>query len=755
MTGPPSGPSRVCFGEFAADLRTRELFREGQRVVLPNQSFLALAALLERPGELVTRDELRARLWPDGRVVEFEQGLNAVINRLRDALGDSAAQPRFVETLPRRGYRFIAAVGPAQAVGAPEADVVMAPAPPAPAPPAPAPTAPAPTAPVRLYGLALLLAILVAAITLVSINQRNAGAFANPTLQRLTSTVGREVSPSFAPDGHSFVFGWNGGGVAPDHIGSGDGGGPGGVGDLNSASGNFDLFIKRLDSERLVQLTHTPAVAISPAWAPSGGQIVFARVTAEESGIYSIPATGGTERLLTQASFLDESFMQLSWSPDGHSLAYAALNTGSSSYIHVLTVDGLSKRVIRHPSGCADAGIPSYSPDGHQLAFVCTASLAVYSVYVTDASADNTRLLASLQGNARGLTWSADGRDLIVANDAGDGSALWLLTMNGKLSRVPGSEEALGPGLARTPTATTVTSATASSATAPGNIASAPENIAFVREQRRFELWRIDLTSPADQGSALAPASRSQLVPQYAPDGQHVVFQSDRSGSPEIWLADGDGRNPVQLTAFKGPLTGGPAWCSDSRRIAFDSRASGTSRIYLMDVPDGPSHPLATSQSNLSLPVWSQDCQWIFASDGRTTLYRVPAAGGAAEQFSRKRAYRAQVSGNKVVFNVASPAGIDLWERSVPEGEERPLEGMPRLRYSDDWFVTGAGIYYTHEGTVSSYDFVTHRTKVLRSLTGAPAELGGLGMTVSPDGHWLVYTRGADSQGDIMMITGH
>jgi Tol biopolymer transport system component len=163
-------------------------------------------------------------------------------------------------------------------------------------------------------------------------------------------------------------------------------------------------------------------------------------------------------------------------------------------------------------------------------------------------------------------------------------------------------------------------------------------------------------------------------------------------------MADNDGRNPVQLTAFKGPLTGDPSWCSDKHRIAFDSRASGTSRIYLMDIPDGPSHPLATTQSNLSLPVWSQDCQWIIASDGRTTLYRVPAAGGAAERFSPKRAYRAEVSGDKVIFNVASPAGIDLWERPVTEGEERPLEGMPQLRYSDDWVVTRTGIYYTMKG---------------------------------------------------------
>jgi len=597
------------------------------------------------------------------------------------------------------------------------------------APPAGYPTvAGAAAVPVRLYGLAVLLVILVIMVTLVGNGPRDADAFANPTVQRLTSTIGREVSPSFAPDGHSFVFGWNGGG-----------------------EGGFDLYIKKLDSERLLRLTHAPAVAISPAWEPAGGRIAFARVTADESGIYSIPATGGTERLLAQASFLNESFMQLSWSPDGSLLAYSALDTGSSSYIHVLTLDGLSKRVIRLPPGCIDAGIPSFSPDGHQLAFVCNASLAVYSVYVTDTFADRPRLLASLQGNARGLTWQADGKSLIVANDASDGSALWLLSLSGQLTRVPGSEEALGPGLARISSAGVPGSLRTSMIGWPRADAGAA---AFVREQQRFELWRIDLTLPADEGSALAAASRSQLVPQYSPDGAHVVFQSDRSGSPEIWMADGDGRNPVQLTAFKGPLTGGPSWCSDGRRIAFDSRASGISRIYIMDIPDGPSHPLATSQSNLSLPVWSQDCQWIFASDGRTTLYRVPASGGIAERLSRKLAYRAEVSGDRIIFNVASPAGIDLWERSVPGGEERPLEGMPRLRYSDDWFVSRAGIYYTHEGIVRLYDFVTHRTKVVTSLTGAPAALGGLGMTVSPDGHWLVYTRSADWQGDIMMIRG-
>src|SRR5882757_6839174 len=89
---------RIRFGAFEADPRSGELFKDGQRVPLPNQSFLALSALRERPGQLVSREELRGRLWPDNRVVEFEQGLNAIINRLREALRDSAGNAQFIET---------------------------------------------------------------------------------------------------------------------------------------------------------------------------------------------------------------------------------------------------------------------------------------------------------------------------------------------------------------------------------------------------------------------------------------------------------------------------------------------------------------------------------------------------------------------------------------------------------------------------------------------------------------------------------
>jgi len=108
---PPGAAGRLIrFGIFEADLSTGELRKNGAKVRLQEQPFQVLAALLERPGEVVTREDLRARIWSEDTFVDFDHSLNTAMNKLRDALDDSAANPRFVETLARRGYRFIAPV---------------------------------------------------------------------------------------------------------------------------------------------------------------------------------------------------------------------------------------------------------------------------------------------------------------------------------------------------------------------------------------------------------------------------------------------------------------------------------------------------------------------------------------------------------------------------------------------------------------------------------------------------------------------
>jgi len=100
----------LLFGPFEAHLETQELKRQGIRLRLPRQSFQVLGLLLERPGQLVTREELQEVLWPSDTFVDFEKGINAAINRLREAIGDSVENPRYIETLSRRGYRFIGAL---------------------------------------------------------------------------------------------------------------------------------------------------------------------------------------------------------------------------------------------------------------------------------------------------------------------------------------------------------------------------------------------------------------------------------------------------------------------------------------------------------------------------------------------------------------------------------------------------------------------------------------------------------------------
>ena len=118
----PEPARRYRFGAFEADAGTGELRRKGLLIRLNGQPFQLLILLIERQGQLLTRDEIARELWPDGTVVDFEHGVNSAVNRIREALGDSAADSRFVQTLARRGYRFVAPVeqvNPSQAPAEP------------------------------------------------------------------------------------------------------------------------------------------------------------------------------------------------------------------------------------------------------------------------------------------------------------------------------------------------------------------------------------------------------------------------------------------------------------------------------------------------------------------------------------------------------------------------------------------------------------------------------------------------------------
>src|SRR5262252_5749275 len=110
MPDPLASADVARFGTFRVDFRAGELLKNGRKIRLQDQPLQVLALLIEKPGEVVTREQLQQKLWPDDTFVDFDHGLNNAVNRLREALNDSPESPRLIETLPRRGYRFIGAV---------------------------------------------------------------------------------------------------------------------------------------------------------------------------------------------------------------------------------------------------------------------------------------------------------------------------------------------------------------------------------------------------------------------------------------------------------------------------------------------------------------------------------------------------------------------------------------------------------------------------------------------------------------------
>lgn len=256
--------SIIRFGVFELDVQAGVLRKSGIRIKLQDQPLQILRMLLEQPGDVLTREELRKRLWPDGTFVDFDHSLNASMNKLRDALGDAASNPRFVETVPRRGYRFIAPVERIQS-----------------AKPALVPVS-EPESPLRRtlrnrVAVAVGLAVLVMAGATVAIRWPiSRGREPIPAVIPLTSSPGMELQPTFSPDGNYVAYT----------------GGP----------ANLDVYIKQIGSETVRRLTSHPAPDVSPKWSPDGLHVAFARRFGQEPEqltLLIIPALGGAERKVT------------------------------------------------------------------------------------------------------------------------------------------------------------------------------------------------------------------------------------------------------------------------------------------------------------------------------------------------------------------------------------------------------------------------------------------------------------------------
>jgi Tol biopolymer transport system component/DNA-binding winged helix-turn-helix (wHTH) protein len=702
---------RIRFGEFEADLHSHELFRAGRRLRLPGQSFLILTALLERPGELVLREELRKRLWPKETFVDYEQALNAAVNRLREALRDSAERPTYVETVPRRGYRFIGRVD-SQPGSASTSTEISPPAEPPSSTNISQPVQPAaPRRSAARYLWLIIPPLLVAGA--FALRTSNVASPA-PQLTPLTSLPAQESAPAFSPDGNQFAFAWSG---------------------ERGESTGLDLYVKAVNGERTLRLTEQPAQWIASAWSRDGKQIAFARSATEHGGVFVISPLGGPERRVAAASILPSYLTQLSWSADDKYLLYSGIGPNGSQAVFRLSFESLRSEPAFSQLACWDSGSAVYSPTGDEIAFVCTTSIAVYGIYLARGIDNEPRRLIEVHGYPRGLSWSADGKYVVFANDAGDGGGLWRVDQSGTLERIPFGEEAASPA-----------------------IDMKNERIAYVRTHEHMDIWRADLHSDSIDKTPerFIASTRTQMLPQYSPDGTRIAFQSNRSGSTEIWIADADGKNALRITSFNGPLTGAPTWCSDRKHLAFDSRASGASAIYVVDIEERMPKRIESSVDNLALPAWTSDCKWLIASNGNNKAYVIPANGGQARILTKRSSYYALMRGERVVFNVKGVNDVTLWEKRLDEEAEQRVHAIPELTYTDSWTATDRGLYFTESKdprTILFYDFSTEQTRPIAHLPRAPAAFGGLGLAVSPDDRYLLYSVSDPQESDIMLLT--
>jgi eukaryotic-like serine/threonine-protein kinase len=393
----------VQFGAFEVRLDTGELRKSGIRINLQGKPFQILQALLERPGEVVTREELQNRLWPGDSMVDFESGLNTAANRLRLALGDSAENPRFVETVARIGYRFVAAVTelPQQAEASAIADASSTAESPA---ALPAASIIAPTRPARLrMGLLLGAALLVT--TIVALALWSAHQPVQPSFQQVTFRSGVLASARFGPDGETILYSANW-----------------------DASGNRLYLANTVSPEsrtlgfrfaKLASVSSSAELAlISPDYA------------SKDSMLSRVPLNGGSP-LAVAAGIAGAD-----WSNDGKSLAVFRLGRRES-----VIEFPLGKVVYRTAGGISDLRM---SPKGNQIAFLEHPLRGDDGgvVKLID-SRGIARELSSGWASVGGLAWPPSGREIwFTAGKTGIRRAVYAVTQSGALRRiasVPGS----------------------------------------------------------------------------------------------------------------------------------------------------------------------------------------------------------------------------------------------------------------------------------------------------------------------------
>jgi Tol biopolymer transport system component/DNA-binding winged helix-turn-helix (wHTH) protein len=590
-------PEVVRFATYEVYPRSGEIRKAGAKLKLSEQPFQLLLALLEKPGEVVTREELQKRLWPD-TFVDVEHGLSAAVNKIREVLGDSAENPRFVETLPRRGYRFVAPLidfRTPKPTTEPEAHNPQTDSPDA----SPAKSA---TSSYLILVVAALLLLVAAASWFISRSRTNR-ANRNPlgrTLTRVTFQPGLQTNSTWSPDGHSIAY-------ASIH------------------DGKSDIWIQSLTGGDPVQLTHGPSNNWQPDWSPDGKGIAY-RAEDGDGGLYVI-SPGGRAEVRRQISAFG---VYPRWSPDSRHVVFLSIGFGLATRVFVVDVNNTGNepheiltQITSDPSWQPLSA--SWHPDGKRVTLWAWGldKELIHTFWTgpieSSGSPVRTKIPKEISQQAEdaagpGGNW---GDDDYSFQWAPTGNAIYLeRSFRGarnifRLSVDPATLQATGIEPVTTGTQNEVELA----------VSRDGRRLAFTSQSDEVRAWifpfdplRGRLTG---EGSPATSPSFEAWQGSLTRDGAKLAIASRRGGKWEIWqksLVDGS-ENPV--VADDPYLRDEPQWSPDGTQLAYMRRdeAALKDQVVIWDAATREERAVTDWQESILLVFdWSADGRWLLAS---------------------------------------------------------------------------------------------------------------------------------------------
>src|SRR5690554_1000042 len=684
LTPPPTPtelvPRRMRIGDAMVDVATREIDSPHARRPLrvTPKAMAVLCVLAGQPGQVVSREVLLARVWPD--TLPTDDVLTQAIAQLRKAFGPGGRD--YIETIAKGGYRLLSPVedrAPADAirVEAPPAAGVAQPEPePQPRPGIlPAGTCPAPAAAPRMRrarpALVAVLAMLALGMLAWLLGQdgstraskvgQGAPAAALERPYRVISTApGFELWPTLSPDASMVAYS----AIAP-----------------GEALASIQVQPTVPASPRQLGTPPPGASDSLPAWSPDGREIAFARRYADgRCGIMIVPANGaGAEREVV-AGCNAEGLLSFSWTPDQASLLFGTMGGGGGDAgISLLGLADGEWRPVAYDAGDGIDHAPQVSPDGRWIVFVRNPQLG--DLWRIPAGGGKAEQLTSMGAEIRGWSWLSDSRSLVFSSRVDAGTRLYRLDVDSRQVTDLGFSDAQAPA-----------------------VAAANDALAFVRRNPRFGIHRV--VHPGPDGGPLRvermfKSSGRDVLPSVSPDGRQIVFGSDRTGHFELWWADMDeGGSLRPVEGLRPDARHLPAWSPDGRKVLVSGwQEAGDPGIFEVEPASGRLAALPIPGERPLNAVYLPEPSRLLVTEesgeggARLVLYeRSVQPWRALRTVEDVSQMRVDAGRERILFTRLSADGLWQADLELSPGSIEPVSvGAPlRWRYRA-WAVSGDG----------------------------------------------------------------